>query len=236
MQNQKIYQKLTQILDSGEESQVCKPERLDISELDSSIKEYIENEIKVLRDINRKNLPHSWFYNNQEYLRISERQCLLFPIKLKTDILIHKGLLINGQNNISNLERYAIFGNSSEKSPTYLSEINQALMINSLPDCILAIDTERLSEKRSVFIDPETISSSNESVGDSYFILRGIPKEAIVEVLYNKKIFVNPAYPGINLFDKFANYNPIKEKARLKKEYEEKIDSEWNSLIISLRK
>lgn len=236
MQNQKIYQKLTQILDSSEESQVCKPERLDISELDSSIKEYMENEIKVLRYLNRRNLPHSWFYNSQEYLRISEKQCLLFPIKPKTNILIHKGQLTNGQNNINNLERYAIFGSPSEKSPTYLSEINQALMINSLPDCILAIDSKRLSEKRSVFIDPETISSSNESIGDSYFILGGIPKEAIIEVLYNKKVFVNSTYPRINLHNKFANYNPIKEKAKLKKEYEEKIDSEWNNLIISLRK
>jgi len=236
MQNQTICQKLEKILDSNKESKNCKQKILELSELNPSIKEYIENEIKVLRDLNRKNLPLSWLYNSQEYLRIGKKQSLLFPINPKADILIHKGLLINGQNNISNLEKYAIFGSSSEKFPTYLSEINQALMINNLPDCILAINTKKLSEKRSVFIDPETISSFNEFIGSSYFILGGIPKEAIVEVLYNKKVFANSTYPKMNLLSKFTNYNPIEEKAKLKKEYEEKINSEWNRLIISLGK
>ncbi len=236
MQNKTIYQKLEKILSSSKESQDCKPEMLDISELDLSIKWHIENEIKILRDLNKKNQPRSWLYNNQEYLRINKKQSLLFPIEPKTNILTHKGLLVNEQDNLSNLEKYAIFGNPSEKAPTYLSEINQPLMINSIPDCILAVDTKKLSEKRSIFIDPETILSSNESVGDSYFILGGIPKEAIIEISYNKRIFANPEYQKMDLLNKFINYNPIEEKIRLRKKYEEKTDSEFYAIIISLRK
>lgn len=236
MQNQTIHQRLEQILNSETESQECKPKTLNIAELDASVREHIKGEIRVIKELNRKSLPLSWFYNNQKYLTIDKKQSLLFPLIPEETILIHKGILVNGQNNLHNLEKYAVFGNPSEKAPTYLSRINQALMINTVPDCILAVDTKKLSKKRSIFIDPETIYSSNEDIGDSYFVLGGIPKEAIIEILYNKRILLNPNYPRINILNRFVNYNPIKEKVILRKEYEKTADSEWTNILKSLRR
>lgn len=236
MQKQTIYQRLEQILSSETESKECKPETLDITDLDASVKEYLENEIRTIKEINRKRLPLSWFYNNQKHLAIDKKQSLLFPLIPEETIFIHKGLLVNGQNNLNNLEKYAVFGNPSEKAPTYLSGINETPMTNALPDCILAVDTKKLSKKRSIFIDPETIYSSNEDIGDSYFVLGGIPKEAIIEILYNKRTVSNPNYPKMGILNRFISYNPIEEKAQLRKEYEKTADSEWTNILKSLRR
>jgi hypothetical protein len=58
-------------------------------------------------------------------------------------------------------------------------------MTYSNPECqriILFIDKIKLMERRTVFIDPESIAEEpmfSDKLGDSYFVLGGIPREAI---------------------------------------------------------
>ncbi len=236
MESKEIHQKLEYILSSSNFSEECKIESLDISRLDQPYKETLESEMKILKYLNREDLPFSQFHGKKRYIIIDKEKSVLFPIKPRNKVLISKGILINGQNNLKNLEEYAIFGNPSERYPTYLSNINRSLLTYSTPDCILAIDTKKLSKKRSIFIDPETIKSSNESVGDAYFVLGGIPKEAIIEILYDKRILVNPEYPNKHILERFLNYDLLKEKERLTKKYEKDGDKEFYNLLKLIRK
>ena len=124
-------------------------------------------------------------------------------------MLVHLGLFINGTDNIQNLLQYGVFGDKEVNHPTYLMRPNSGIVPlgwgtgkrRSVENQVtLFIDKQKLLERRSVFIDPETIempiihqmpkemmraevhpSFLGNRRGDSYFVLGGIPQEAIIE-------------------------------------------------------
>ncbi len=88
-------------------------------------------------------------------------------------------------DNIDNLQRFGVFGNPSEQHGTYLQrpDAQMTLFGGAKTDISLFVDVKELLQRRSVFVDPETIRSrsvlSHERLGGAYFIVGGVPKEAI---------------------------------------------------------
>lgn len=131
------------------------------------------------------------------YTNLTSKRIYLLPIEPDTTyksldwgILVHQGLIINGTNNIENLLRLGVFGNPSIDSPTYIMKMGSGILTGTRGpkdygnEVTLFLDKRKLLEKRSIFIDPETIGKNGETLtgdieGHSFFVLGGIPKEAI---------------------------------------------------------
>lgn len=230
---------LEQILNRKINVESFKPLKLSPAELENPARENLLAKANSLREIFYKG-PFSKYCNRQKYFEVQEDNPLLYAIIPKERVLIHKGLLVNGYNNLESMKKEGIFGNPSKTAPTYLSRKNKRIIIENTPDCILAIDTQALSEKRSIFIDPETITILNEKtmgefltekVGDSYFVCHGIPAESIIEILYGRKIARNHSYKGKSILKPFINFNPEKEKIKTMEEYEEKNNAHWQRIM-----
>jgi hypothetical protein len=125
--------------------------------------------------------------DGKSYLPAVDPAAIHADIK-KYGFLEHDGLVVNGGNNINNLNTHGVFGNPNVRAPTYLCRPSHSLAFY-VGDEQSAIDFEvslvvRLDElmrRRSLFVDPETFSMpvSWEGIGDSFFVLGGIPREAI---------------------------------------------------------
>jgi len=104
-------------------------------------------------------------------------------------ILYHRGMLFihNRTNNLTNLKEDGVFGNPDEKMETYLMRcggfVNTFGTMKGRKSIRLWVDTEKLIAKRNIFLDPYVISDNyfHERLGDSYFVLGGIPRESIID-------------------------------------------------------
>jgi len=123
------------------------------------------------------------------YARINEGRVELLPV-LQPPQLSHRGIL--DQRTASSLRRFGVFGNPDYKHPTYLSAPNwcgetYSEMEDRSKIVILKLDTLKLLERRSIFIDPESItdyvfrSDDLNELGKMFMVLGGIPREAIKE-------------------------------------------------------
>jgi hypothetical protein len=142
------------------------------------------------------------------YLKFKNKRIYLLPTEPDTStpfedygLLVHLGLVVNGTDNFQNLSRYGVFGNPYSEFPTYIMKHGANIMNNGfgLADEVdriaLFIDKKQLLKKRSIFIDPESIGGDgSDMVGDieghSFFVLGGIPKEAIHSYRYYPEGFV----------------------------------------------
>ena len=101
-------------------------------------------------------------------------------VKLKGETLIHVGIVEGSEE--------SVYGDQSDNAATYLMVEGSDILTNDQANTgrrTLVVDTEKLFKLRSVFVDPETIYSEvpGDTLGKSFFILGGIPKEAITQVL-----------------------------------------------------
>ena len=128
-------------------------------------------------------------------------------------VLVHDGYLIKyiykfdgrGRVSLDNTEQViqnGIFGNPSTTDMTYLKIDGAGIAGNELMDhdvkkssrVRLFIDPDKLAQSRSVFSDPEPFYSRLEGdvIGQSYFVLGGIPAEAIIGIAnQNGLIMIN---------------------------------------------
>ena len=140
-------------------------------------------------------------------VRYMKGRILLYPTIPETNIngeeqnyLEHVGTLIyldtnsgRTNNNLENLRTHGVFGSPETNIPTYLmspaSHVAnfEAYRRSGSSRIDLMVDKKILLEKRNIFVDPETIEHIDEPVyllgdqlGNSYFVLGGIPKEAII--------------------------------------------------------
>lgn len=146
----------------------------------------------------------------REYLTISGTRIYLLPVEhiqpVKPgwdNLLVHYGQTIgNGWSNLENLSQRGVFGVPSLDYPTYL--MAQGANIQTFGTCIegqcdgvtIFIELEKLLEKRTLFIDPETIGWNGDNPlvpdveGHSFFVLGGIPKEAIKEIRSHREGYI----------------------------------------------
>lgn len=92
-----------------------------------------------------------------------------------------------GENNITNLVQNGVWGNPDLRSPIYLAREARFVLPGINPNidyAKLRVDAKELLTKRTLFYDPETLRGSSnhgDVLGNAYFVLGGIPKEAIYE-------------------------------------------------------
>lgn len=118
------------------------------------------------------------------------------------DILVHDGFMkapthfFQGHrdafSNYENMWRRGVFGNPDKQTPTYLKTRYASLCSNQLSleleqggyKIRVLVDEGVLLKHRSIYLDPESLHGRSrrfgDRVGDSYFLLGGIPKEAIL--------------------------------------------------------
>lgn len=76
------------------------------------------------------------------------------------------------------------------KSPedvfTYISTSGNYIECGNVwerPNCQVIIDAKKLSDERSIFLDPESLEGINEhELGKAFMILGGIPEKSIIEI------------------------------------------------------
>ena len=156
-----------------------------------------------------KKLLEAWEKEQYGIYIDSQNDISLYPINPDTTheytgmdegVLVHKGFIINGGNNIENLRRYGVFGDPDITFPTYLMRPGSNPVVYGRKDSRVAlfVDKKKLMDKRSIFIDPESIAEDpylNDKLGDSYFVLGGIPGEAIVGFRKESKEYEIRPYP-----------------------------------------
>jgi hypothetical protein len=129
------------------------------------------------------------------YIKISPRLMLL-PLN-GLDELIHYGAIKyesseTSFDNLRNLQRFGVFGNPDKHSTTYLQLPGSDMAQNSSDWCgkefpyriEIELDAKVIEKIKPIYLDPETIlpnpmCDTLVNFGQSYFILGGIPKEAI---------------------------------------------------------
>jgi hypothetical protein len=190
---------LEQAIKTGKKSRPFKPTEVFSEQVVGAVRTYLETVsgwvsspqpyqsvqyIKALRKCKRKG-----------YLEIRKGKVFLKPIEPVTknnwggdyNCLVHKGLILGNGDNLVNLKTWGVFGDYQECAATYLmrpgavSEIFGGQNWSMDNFVTLFIDRDELMKRRSVFLDPETISDDmfGEKPLDSYFVLGGIPREAI---------------------------------------------------------
>ena len=180
-----------------------------MKELEEAIKNGAESEIvkpKIVRASDLNMISPAWpdlmtlkekdWINKINGVGFENGKLVLYPVEPDTRLydfeygqLYHKGLLfINGNcDNLTNLKERGVFGSPEKNMTTYLMKCGVNIKTfnnkNGNKKIRLFIDKEKLMKRRSVFIDPETITDNyfHEKIGDSYFILGGIPRESITE-------------------------------------------------------
>jgi hypothetical protein len=198
---------LRQIIEESTPSEIVKLSRVGITDIESvsilAVLEHI-NEAYFKGHLTGFNPTYNVWKTAQDngYVQICDDGVYLVPIDCDSRIwetwynqkcLLHKGLLVNGGDNLDNLRQFGVFGNPSKKYPTYLmkdgSRITTFPRKNPNNEVFLWVDIEELLKRRSLFIDPETIGKdakywfSADREGDSFFTVAGIPKEAIISYL-----------------------------------------------------
>lgn len=132
------------------------------------------------------------------YIMASPRLRLLPVSGLET--LIHHGALRSREgaaeltfDNLLNLRRFGVFGNPSLTSSIYLQQPNSDIAQNSSYWCEkgypyraeLVLDAKIIASIKPIYLDPETILPNPwydtlSNFGQSFFVMGGIPKEAII--------------------------------------------------------
>ncbi len=114
----------------------------------------------------------------------------MLPAKPEGSYLVHIGIL--DERTKASLKEYGVLGNPSESVATYLSTGNwggecYSEMAEKDSIVIVTLKMQELLQRRNMFIDPESIDEnmfsrwSNE-LGKIFFVLGGIPHEAIDEI------------------------------------------------------
>lgn len=199
---------LKQIIEEKEpESKIVKPRRISEEDvLDEFISEYLSFLSLNYSENNGFSEGYRHWRKALEkgFIEINEGKVSLVPVqpdyntfgiqKKEENYLIHKGLIkYNGKNNLTNLEEFGVFGDPNEKIPTYLMTDSEAFTFprfEASNEVYLCIDKRELLKRRTVFIDPNSIETSiykdcilidigDIILGNSFFIMGGIPKEAI---------------------------------------------------------
>ena len=195
----KKIEELIQAIRTGAKSSVVKPERIGTRDLGFPT----STDLLFVERALREGLDTTKYRSFLEIVKqgfgtIEGKNVYLYPVNPITtqkDIdyfglnrLGHRGVIVNGSNNIENLYNLGVFGNPDPSRATYLSRVGVSPVCYGNWDVTLFVDKTKLMKKRNVFIDPETIGDNQlpgeqiERVGDYYFVLGGIPREAITHV------------------------------------------------------
>jgi len=130
-------------------------------------------------------------------MKIIDGELSLFPINPNFKVLEYRTCLTN---NLTILENWGCFGEpdynkkfyhinkysatapiTGKIKPRILKEHSKNEKIHICEPITLIIDKEKLMEKRSIFINPFSILGDTKfPLGNSYFIVGGIPKEAVM--------------------------------------------------------
>jgi len=191
------------ILENGADSDIVKPDLIGIHNVKGLVLERLMLwELCLEKELAEED--HSEFYRKlirakemDVGIRFEQKKAYLDPLGFDrldqlsdphADYLAHIGSLFGTEaNNLTNLRERGVFGNPDPQYPTYLmrhASGTTTLTNGSLYGISLFIDKTKLCERRTVFIDPESITEDGwlrDVLGHSYFIVGGIPREAIVE-------------------------------------------------------
>ncbi len=194
---------LDDILEKGAESKIVKPTSLRIGDVAQSELRYaFEYWNYLMRFVNEcgesfLSRRHPSFFHDYcklieatklDYgVSIENEELVLYPIEPDIALLSHFGLMIvKPYNNLRNLREHGVFGCPDSRYPTYLARHGSYISISDTTGfdrLTLIIDKDKLMQKRNIFIDPETIdedSKMKDKLGNSYLVLGGIPREAII--------------------------------------------------------
>ncbi len=195
-------EELVHAIRTGAESRVVKPERIGVQDATC----YLKAPLGLIERALREGLDTPRYKGFLEMAKqkfgakIEGQNAYLCPVtpitQMKSDFnypdlnyLSHLGMIVNGSDNIENLRNQGVFGNPNSARATYLARLGVSPTTCGNHDVVLSVDKTRLMEKRNIFIDPETIGGNQllkgypvEEVGDFYFVLGGIPREAVTHI------------------------------------------------------
>ena len=184
---------LTELLESGPESKIVKPAEVYRENIKGPVKKRLGVWYQFVlsrKDVPLESIPkYQCLVELQEQgsLMIKGEEAYLLPVVPDSVVLAHAGLIFteNGSN-LSSLRRYGVWGNPDEDFPTYVKTPHCSVTGSQEPDIALHIDTQELVKRRSVFIDPESVTGEGTGLGTiegvlgkTYFVCGGIPREAI---------------------------------------------------------
>ena len=174
-------QDLTALLQSAPASAIVKPARITARDIERPAATFLawysdtrpnHNDYPLLQTAVERGCIH-----------IEEGRAILVPIIPTDSVLTHRGVL--DEQRLAMLREQGVFGNPERRHPTYLhgsgyiGEINAASAPHD-QHVVLKISVPLLLERRTIFIDPESIDEYM-ALGKSFFVCGGIPKEAIVD-------------------------------------------------------
>jgi hypothetical protein len=170
---------------------IIKPSRITAENRRISLilQQYIENCELMLNNISENS--HLQEAISKGYIEVKEGRVALLPVTPRFEYLEHRGFwdfktrMVMGQ--------YRIIGNPSWLMPTYLCSHDWHGVAygwlfpefdHSLVKTFAKISTKKLLETRNVFVDPESLDDSfaKTDFEKSFFVLGGVPKEAITEM------------------------------------------------------
>lgn len=199
---------LREVMGEAPESPIIKPARIGKGDIDNArVTEYLDDLESWYRkgEISEDDPLMRGWKNCQEagYIEIDPQGKVFFlPVDPRLvakkgksfSFLLHHGELQGKGNNRANLQQNGVFGNPDQRCPTYLMLHDSGMTTFPRKDegeqVDIQINIGKLLERRSIFIDPESMSLcgvtpphyTRDKFGDSYIILGGIPKESIDQI------------------------------------------------------
>ncbi|NQU99890.1 MAG: hypothetical protein HQ538_04080 [Parcubacteria group bacterium] len=196
---------LKRIIETAPESRIVKPSRIGKGDVDNRrVSQYLDDlEFWHGRDKLTKEDPLTRGWANCEeagYVGFDpEGKAYFFPVDPRIiadrgeapSFLLHIGEFRGKGDNIANLQQHGVFGNPDQKQLTYLMLADSTTVTfpkdDELDGVDILVDIEKLMERRTIYLDPESMSLcgtavphfSKDKFGDSYIIPSGIPKESI---------------------------------------------------------
>jgi len=207
-----IYlQKLAKAIESAPlSSPVLSPQisRMDEISKVSGILETISRDLKTSEEKGQK-VRQAVKDNPDLGMKLIDDEMLLFPVNavkvrevlrshsLNNHTLEHTGYAYAyGVDNIAQVRQFGVFGGKNKSLATFLKSLGSGMKTNEVYEIDqiknpvrLIVDIGILNGLRSIFTDPEPTWSNLQSdiVGESYFVLGGIPAKAITRVEYGQQ-------------------------------------------------
>lgn len=105
-------------------------------------------------------------------------------------VLVHEGyIMVDGNDNISQMQHTGIFGNPSDTEPTYVKILDSRMLASSPRPrrenpITLYIDADTLKQSRTIYADTEPLLGyfPSDKLGEAFYFFRGIPAEAIIGI------------------------------------------------------
>lgn len=161
--------------------------------------QYTEELIAKKRADICESLALEWLFGlEKDYPHVFEVRSGRLSLHAMPDVLVdgswepsnrffHIGRVNYKSNSLDNWNYFGVFGCPDPNFPTYLTRDGYYTAptphkFHENPAVEIWIDKQKLLKRRSLFIDPESIAARPLDFPGSYFVVGGIPKEAIISI------------------------------------------------------